>query len=174
LQPHNCNFAILKTDKMENKPSRRPRPRLKVPFLGDLGGIGGNVSGEPVNTDPNAINKLLSRLTPLIVLVFGAWMLFNTGKSFSRSDGIDSADDIKEVAWENLKVTKKYPSQSKHLMIELKGKNYKETYDLTNEKSQLWDYIMPYDYLTKAPNSLEVKVKNYSGKDTTLVMKFGE
>ncbi len=158
---------------MEQNPNRKPaRPRLKVPGLGNLGGLGGSGFGGQASADPNALNKLLTRLTPLLVIGFGAWMFFNSAKSFTVSSGIYDPDDIKETAWENLKVTKKYPSDSKHLMIELKGKNLKQTYDLTQDKANIWENIMPYDYLTKAPNSLEVKIKNYSGKDTTLVMKF--
>jgi hypothetical protein len=160
----------------QQRTPRRPRPRLKVPILGDLGGFGGS-SAPSQNGEWGS--KLSSRITPLLVLFFAVGMFFYSRNSSFGTSAVSSPSEIQEEAWENFKVVKKFPEGGKRLLIELKGKynpdtkQYKRlTYDLSKDKNNTWDWITPYDYVTKKEGSFEIKLKSYSGKDTTLVMKF--
>jgi len=164
---------------MEQNPIHRrpPRQKLKMPLFGNM--MSGN--NKP-STNQGTTETLNHRLTPIIVagvflMVAGDYIY---KRFFDDNRIIDDPQDIKAMVWDG-KITKKWHNQLRKDKIQYFIKITKPLTDSTNqsvvinlieEKSELWDKLMPNNSVSKPANSLDIKVKRYFHADTTLVMKF--
>lgn len=153
-------------------PRRRPpRPKLKMPLIGNM--LGGSDNSSSKDT-----GILSSKLTPLIiaavVIIYGI-DYFRTKNDTRRV--YQGVSDIKEMAWEG-KIIKKWvdiipPDNEIHYVFQLiDAKGEVQTIDLGNEKTGLGDFVMPKNTLIKKAGSLDVTVKRYFKNDTTIVLKY--
>ena len=153
-------------------PRRRPpRPKLKMPLIGNM--LGGSDNSSSKDT-----GILSSKLTPLIiaavVIIYGI-DYFRTKNDTRRV--YQGVSDIKEMAWEG-KIIKKWvniipPDNEIHYVFQLiDAKGEVQTVDLGNEKTGLGDFVMPKNTLIKKAGSLDVTVKRYFKNDTTIVLKY--
>ena len=153
-------------------PRRRPpRPKLKMPLIGNM--LGGSDNSSSKDT-----GILSSKLTPLIiaavVIIYGI-DYFRTKNDTRRV--YQGVSDIKEMAWEG-KIIKKWvniipPDNEIHYVFQLiDAKGEVQTIDLGNEKAGLGDFVMPKNTLIKKAGSLDVTIKRYFKNDTTIVLKY--
>ncbi|MEA5425556.1 MULTISPECIES: hypothetical protein [Arcicella] len=153
-------------------PRRRPpRPKLKMPLIGNM--LGGSDNSSSKDT-----GILSSKLTPLIiaavVIIYGI-DYFRTKNDTRRV--YQGVSDIKEMAWEG-KIIKKWvniipPDNEIHYVFQLiDAKGEVQTVDLGNEKTGLGDFVMPKNTLIKKAGSLDVTIKRYFKNDTTIVLKY--
>jgi hypothetical protein len=144
---------------------RKPRKRLNVPFLGNLGGLG----GDPNNNDVDNGRQLTSRLSSLMILIFAGSLLVN----YLIPKGIpalNDPDDIRQESWQMLKVVKRYTDDSGRNLVEMRGKDGPKRIDLSAEKSQFWNELLPYQYLSKNTGTLEIQVMRYDSARQPQVM----
>lgn len=163
----------------------RPHQKMKFPLFG--GGSGGDSPAsrrarrraeETGNEGGDAWgNDLFAKLLPLVLVAFIAYAVYDTfsGMGGARRNIVSNPGDIREQAWTNAKVTKKWaeitPKRTR-LLLELRGADgQKQLLDLNDEKSKFWDRVDVRNHLTKPTGSLDVRVDTY-GRDTTMVMKF--
>lgn len=150
---------------------RQPRPKLKMPLIGNM--LGGSDNSSSKDT-----GILSSKLTPLIiaavVIIYGI-DYFRTKNDTRRV--YQGVSDIKEMAWEG-KIIKKWvniipPDNEIHYVFQLiDAKGEVQTVDLGNEKTGLGDFVMPKNTLIKKAGSLDVTIKRYFKNDTTIVLKY--
>lgn len=156
----------------QSTPRRRPpRPKLKMPLIGNMLGGSGNTSSKDSSI-------LSSKLTPLIfvavIIIYGIDYVRTKNDTHRVYQGVA---DIKEMAWEG-KVAKKWvniipPDNEIHYVFQLiDAKGEVQTVDLGNEKTGLGDFVMPKNTLIKKAGSLDVTVKRYFKNDTTIVLKY--
>ncbi|MEA5405573.1 hypothetical protein VB776_21715 [Arcicella sp. DC2W] len=153
-------------------PRRRPpRPKLKMPLIGNMLGGSGNSSSKDSNI-------LSGKLTPLIiaavVIIYGIDYVRTKNDTKRVYQGVS---DIQEMAWEG-KVAKKWvniipPNNEIHYVVQLiDAKGEVQTIDLGNDKANLGDFVMPKNTLIKKEGSFDVTVKRYFKNDTTITLKY--
>lgn len=162
----------------------RPHKKMKFPLFG--GGSGGDSPAtrrarrraeEPSDEGGAWGNDLFAKLLPLVLVAFIAYAVYDTfsGMGGARRNIVSDPGDIREQAWANAKVTKKWAeitTNRTRLLLELRGANgQKQLLDLNGEKSKFWDRVDVRNRLTKPAGSLDVKVVTYE-RDTAMVMKF--
>ncbi|MEA5259797.1 hypothetical protein VB264_18515 [Arcicella aquatica] len=153
-------------------PRRRPpRPKLKMPLIGNMLGGSSNSSAK----DPSFLS---SKLTPLIVGVVIIIYAIDYVRSKNDTHRVyQGVSDIKEMAWDG-KVAKKWvniipPDNEIHYMFQIiDAKGEVKTVDLGDEKAGLGDLMMPKNTLIKKAGSFDVTVKRYFKNDTTIVLKY--
>lgn len=165
------------------RPVHRPHQKMRFPLFGGGGNAekrraraeAGEVREKPSSSDWG--NDLTAKLVPLAVVAFLAYAVWDT---FANIGGpqrviIESPTEIRELAWQNARVAKKYAeitSKRTRLFVELRGANGEmQLLDLAKEKALFWDRINVRNRLTKPAGSLDVQVDTYE-RDTTLTMQF--
>ena len=150
-------------------PSRRaPRKKLKMPLLG---GMGGSASA---NKDDFFGKNFGSILIAMTGMAFAAQIFL---PNIWSEKVYNDADEITEMAW-NGSIRKKYTDakfkSEIHYYLVIKEKDKKQIIDLVDADPVFFDQIAVPQRVTKAANSLDVRVQRYSKPDTTLRIKFIE
>jgi hypothetical protein len=158
---------------MEQSPYNRrpPRPKLKMPLIG-------NMLGGASSSSSNGSNIFSGRLIPMIfgvVVILYAIDYFRTKNDTHRV--YQGVSEIEEMIWEG-KVAKKWaniipPDNEVHYVVQLiDSKGEVQTIDLGNEKTGFGDLIMPKNTLVKKEGSFNVTLKRYFKNDTTITLKY--
>jgi hypothetical protein len=156
------------------RPVSRPRPRLKIPLLGNMfGGSGG--SPRPSNEEPHPLTK---RITPIIIAIAViAFGLDYFMKSSAPKTSFRGSEEIQAAAF-NGKILRKWynvipPSNDVEYVVEiLNDKNEKRIVSFLNEKSNIGDFVVPNNTISKKEKSLDVTVKRYFKADTVITLKY--
>jgi hypothetical protein len=161
---------------MEQQPSyrpvHRPRKKLKMPLFGNM--FGGDGGGKrPSNYEEN---KWGSKLTPIIVaiaLIAIGIDFFNTKNDTKRT--FTGADDVKSMAFDG-QIAKKYnvllaKNEVEYVVEILDKKGEKRVISFKDEKTNFGDFVLPYNFIVKKEGSLDVTVRRYVKKDTTVMLK---
>lgn len=156
------------------RPVSRPRPKLKVPLIGNM--LGGSGKGpKPSNEEPHPLTK---SITPIIVIItviaFGVdyFVKNNAPKTSFRGQS-----ELQEAAFSG-KILKKWynvipPENNVEYVVEIQtGKDEKRVVSFLNEKSNIGDFVLPYNSISKKKNSLDLTIKRYNKADTVMTLKY--
>ena len=155
------------------RPVSRPRPKLKIPLIGNM--LGGSGGPKPSNEEPHPLTK---NIVPVIIFIaviaFGVdyFMKSNAPKTSFRGQ-----NEVKEAAFKG-KILRKWsnvipPENNVEYVVEIQiGKDEKRIVSFLNEKSNIGDFVLPYNTISKKANSLDITVKRYTKADTILTLKY--
>lgn len=154
-------------------PRRAPRKKLKMPLFGGMGG--GASAGESANRDDFFGKNFGSILIAMTGLAFAAQIFL---PNIWSEKVYNEADEITEMAW-NGTIRKKYTDAKHkseiHYYLVIKGeKGKKQIVDLVEADPVFFDQIAVPQRVSKAANSLDVRVQRFTKPDTTLRIKFIE
>lgn len=155
------------------RPVSRPRPKLKIPLIGNM--LGGSSSPKPSNEEPHPLTK---NIVPVIIFIaviaFGIdyFMKSNAPKTSFRGQ-----NEVKEAAFKGKILRKWYnvipPENNVEYVVEIQTeKDEKRIVSFLNEKSNIGDFVLPYNTISKKANSLDITVKRYTKADTILTLKY--
>ena len=155
------------------RPVSRNRPKLKIPLIGNM--LGGSGGPKPSNEEPHPLTK---NIVPVIIFIaviaFGVdyFMKSNAPKTSFRGQ-----NEVKEAAFKG-KILRKWcnvipPENNVEYVVEIQiGKDEKRIVSFLNEKSNIGDFVLPYNTISKKANSLDITVKRYTKADTILTLKY--
>lgn len=156
------------------RPVSRPRPKLKIPLIGNmLGGSGGG--SKPSNEEPHPLTK---NIVPVIIFI--ALIAFGIDyftKSNAPKTSFRGQDEVKQANF-NGKILRKWynvipPENNVEYVVEIQtGKNEKRIVSFLNEKSNIGDFVLPHNTISKKENSLNITVKRYTKADTVLTLRY--
>lgn len=154
-------------------PRRAPRKKLKMPLFGGMGG--GASAGESANRDDFFGKNFGSILIAMTGMAFAAQIFL---PNIWSEKVYNEADEITEMAW-NGTIRKKYTDAKHkseiHYYLVIKGeKGKKQIVDLVEADPAFFDQIAVPQRVSKAANSLDVRVQRFTKPDTTLRIKFIE
>ena len=155
------------------RPVSRNRPKLKIPLIGNM--LGGSGGPKPSNEEPHPLTK---NIVPVIIFIaviaFGIdyFMKSNAPKTSFRGQ-----NEVKEAAFKGKILRKWYnvipPENNVEYVVEIQtGKDEKRIVSFLNEKSNIGDFVLPYNTISKKANSLDITVKRYIKTDTILTLKY--
>lgn len=155
------------------RPVSRPRPKLKIPLIGNM--LGGSSGPKPSNEEPHPLTK---NIVPVIIFIaviaFGIdyFMKSNAPKTSFRGQ-----NEVKEAAFKGKILRKWYnvipPENNVEYVVEIQTeKDEKRIVSFLNEKSNIGDFVLPYNTISKKANSLDITVKRYTKADTVLTLKY--
>lgn len=156
------------------RPVSRPRPKLKIPLIGNMLGGGG---GGPKQSkeEPHPLTKTIVPVIIVIaVIAFGIdfFTKRNAPKTSFRGE-----NEVKAIAF-NGKILRKWynvipPKNDVEYVVEIQtANNQKKIISFLNEKSTIGDFVLPYNFIAKKENSLDITVKRYFKADTILTLKY--
>jgi hypothetical protein len=156
------------------RPVSRPRQKLKIPLLGNmLGGENGNPKRS--KEEPNPLTKTIVPIILSIALIaFG--IDYFTKKSDPKTS-FSGESELKAAAF-NGKILRKWynvipPENNVEYIVEIQTtNNQKKIISFLNEKSTIGDFVLPYNFIVKNENSLDIKVKRYFKADTVLTLRY--
>lgn len=155
------------------RPVSRPRPKLKIPLIGNM--LGGSGGPKPSNEDPHPLTK---NIIPVIIFIaIIAYGIDYFKKSNAPKTSFRGQTELKEAAF-NGKILRKWynvipPENNVEYVVEIQtGKNEKRIISFLNEKSSIGDFVLPYNTISKKENSFDITVKRYSKADTVLTLKY--
>ena len=148
-------------------PRRAPRKKLKMPLFGGMGG------GASANKDDFFGKNFGSILIAMTGMAFAAQIFL---PNIWAEKVFNEADEITEMTW-NGSIRKKYTDAKYkseiHYYLVIKGeKGKKQIVDLVDADPVFFDQIAVPQRVSKAANSLDVRVQRFSKPDTTLRIKF--
>jgi hypothetical protein len=154
-------------------PRRAPRKKLKMPLFGGMGG--GASAGESANRDDFLGKNFGSILIAMTGMALAAQIFL---PNIWSEKVYNEADEITEMAW-NGTIRKKYTDAKHkseiHYYLLIKGeKGKKQLVDLVEADPTFFDQVAVPQRISKAANSLDVRVQRFSKPDTTLRIKFIE
>ena len=154
-------------------PRRAPRKKLKMPLFGGMGG--GASAGESANRDDFFGKNFGSILIAMTGMAFAAQIFL---PNIWSEKVYNEADEITEMAW-NGTIRKKYTDAKHkseiHYYLVIKGeKGKKQIVDLVEADPAFFDQIAVPQRVSKAANSLDVRVQRFTKPDTILRIKFIE
>ena len=154
-------------------PRRAPRKKLKMPLFGGMGG--GASAGESANRDDFFGKNFGSILIAMTGMAFAAQIFL---PNIWSEKVYNEADEITEMAW-NGTIRKKYTDAKHkseiHYYLVIKGeKGKKQIVDLVEADPVFFDQIAVPQRVSKAANSLDVRVQRFTKPDTILRIKFIE
>lgn len=154
-------------------PRRAPRKKLKMPLFGGMGG--GASAGESANRDDFFGKNFGSILIAMTGMAFAVQIFL---PNIWSEKVYNEADEITEMAW-NGTIRKKYTDAKHkseiHYYLVIKGeKGKKQIVDLVEADPVFFDQIAVPQRVSKAANSLDVRVQRFTKPDTTLRIKFIE
>jgi hypothetical protein len=156
------------------RPVSRPRQRLKMPLFGNMFGGGGG-SPKPSNEEPHPLTK---NITPIIITI--AIIAFGVDyfmKSSAPKTSFRGSEEIQAAAF-NGKILRKWynvipPTNDVEYVVEIvNDKNEKRIVSFLNEKSNIGDFILPNNTISKKEKSLDITVKRYFKADTIVTLKY--
>ena len=155
------------------RPVSRQRPKLKIPLIGNM--LGGGNGPKRSRDEPHPFTKnIMPILIAIAVIAFGIdyFMKSNAPKTSFRGE-----NEIKEAAFSG-KILKKWynvipPKNNVEYVIEIMNdKKEKRIISFLNEKSNIGDFVLPYNTISKKENSLDISIKRYFKADTVLTLKY--
>ena len=155
------------------RPVHRPRPKLKMPLIGNMLGGSGGGQKPPYGEE----NKWTGKLTPIIVavaLIAIGIDFFNSKNDTKRTFG--GADDIKSMVWDG-QIVKKWANvlsaknEVEYVVEIMNKKGEKRVISFKDEKTNFGDFVVPYNFIVKKEGSLDVTVKRYVKNDTIVTLK---
>ena len=154
-------------------PRRAPRKKLKMPLFGGMGG--GASAGESANRDDFFGKNFGSILIAMTGMAFAAQIFL---PNIWSEKVYNEADEITEMAW-NGTIRKKYTdakhkSEIHYYLVIKEEKGKKQIVDLVEADPVFFDQIAVPQRVSKAANSLDVRVQRFTKPDTTLRIKFIE
>jgi hypothetical protein len=155
------------------RPVSRPRAKLKIPLIGNM--LGGGGSPRPSNEEPHPLTK---NIVPIIVvLAIIAFGIDYFRKSNAPKTSFRGQNELKEAAF-NGKILRKWynvipPENNVEYVVEIiNDKKEKKVVSFLNEKSNIGDFVLPYNTISKKENTLDITVKRYFKTDTVLTLKY--
>jgi hypothetical protein len=150
-------------------PRRAPRKKLKMPLFGGMGG------GASANKEDFLGKNFGSILIAMTGMALAAQVFL---PNIWSEKVYNEADEITEMAW-NGTIRKKYTDAKHkseiHYYLLIKGeKGKKQLVDLVEADPTFFDQVAVPQRVSKAANSLDVRVQRFSEPDTTLRIKFIE
>jgi hypothetical protein len=150
-------------------PRRAPRKKLKMPLFGGMGG------GASANKEDFLGKNFGSILIAMTGMALAAQVFL---PNIWSEKVYNEADEITEMAW-NGTIRKKYTDAKHkseiHYYLLIKGeKGKKQLVDLVEADPTFFDQVAVPQRVSKAANSLDVRVQRFSKPDTTLRIKFIE
>ncbi|MEY2941859.1 MAG: hypothetical protein ACKOUQ_09555 [Aquirufa sp.] len=150
-------------------PRRAPRKKLKMPLFGGMGG------GASANKEDFLGKNFGSILIAMTGMALAAQIFL---PNIWSEKVYNEADEITEMAW-NGTIRKKYTDAKHkseiHYYLLIKGeKGKKQLVDLVEADPTFFDQVAVPQRVSKAANSLDVRVQRFSKPDTTLRIKFIE
>lgn len=154
-------------------PRRVPRKKLKMPLFGGMGD--GASADSSANRDDFFGKNFGSILIAMTGMAFAAQIFL---PNIWSEKVYNEADEITEMAWDG-SIRKKYTDAKYkseiHYYLVIKGKKgKKQIVDLVEADPVFFDQLAVPQRVTKAANSLDVRVQRFSKPDTTLRIKFLE
>jgi hypothetical protein len=155
------------------RPVSRNRPKLKIPLIGNMLGGGGNP--KPSNEEPHPLTKNIVPI--IIVLAIIAFGIDYFRKSNAPKTSFRGQTELKEATF-NGKILRKWynvipPENNVEYVVEIQmDKNQKRIVSFLNDKSNIGDFILPYNTISKQANSLDITVKRYNKADTVMTLKY--
>ena len=155
------------------RPVSRNRPKLKIPLIGNM--LGGNGGSKPSNEEPHPLTKnIIPVIIFIAVIAFGIdyFMKSNAPKTSFRGQ-----NEVKEAAFKGKILRKWYnvipPENNVEYVVEIQtNDSQKRIVSFLNEKSNIGDFILPYNTISKKVNSFDITVKRYTKADTVLTLKY--
>ena len=156
------------------RPVSRNRPKLKIPLIGNM--LGGSGSGpKPSNEEPHPLTK--SIIPVIIVIAIIAFGIDYFTKSNAPKTSFRGQTEMKEAAF-NGKILRKWynvipPENNVEYVAEIQNdKGEKRVVSFLNDKSNIGDFILPYNSISKKNNSLDITIKRYNKVDTVMTLKY--
>lgn len=156
------------------RPVSRPRPKMKMPLFGSMFG-GGNSTPKPSNEEPHPLTKtIIPIIVAIAVIAFG---IDYFTKSNAPKTSFRGQYEVKEAAFDGKILRKWYnvipPENNVEYVVEIQtNKNQKRIVSFLNEKSTIGDFVLPYNFISKKENSLDITIKRYFKSDTILTLKY--
>ena len=156
------------------RPVSRTRPKLKIPLIGNMLG-GSNGSPKPSNEEPHPLTKNIIPVIIFIAVVVLSIDYFT--KSNAPKTSFRGQNELKEASF-NGKILRKWynvipPENNVEYIVEIQNnKGEKRVVSFLNDKSNIGDFILPYNTIIKKEKSLDITVKRYSKSDTILTLKY--
>ena len=155
------------------RPVSRPRPKLKIPLIGNM--LGGSGGPKPSNEEPHPLTKnIVPAIIFIAVIAFGIdyFMKSNAPKTSFRGQ-----NEVKEAVFKGKILRKWYnvipPENNVEYVVEIQtDDNQKRIVSFLNEKSNIGDFILPYNTISKKVNSFDIKIERYTKADTVLTLKY--
>lgn len=156
------------------RPVSRPRPKLKMPLIGNMLG-GGSGGPKRSKEEPHPLTKtIVPVIVTIAIIAFGIdyFTKKNAPKTSFRGE-----NEVKAAAFSG-KILKKWykvipPKNDVEYVVEIQtAKNQRRIISFLNDKSNIGDLILPYNSISKKENSLDVTVKRYFRADTVLTLKY--
>ena len=155
------------------RPVSRTRPKLKIPLIGNM--LGGSGGPKPSNEEPHPLTK---NIVPVIIFIaIIAFGIDYFKKSNAPKTSFRGQDELKQAAF-NGKILRKWynvipPENNVEYVVEIQtSKNEKRIVSFLNEKSNIGDFVVPYNTISKKENSLDITVKRYTKADTVLTLRY--
>ena len=156
------------------RPVHRPRPKLKIPLIGNMLGGGGN-SPKHSNEEPHPLTKtIVPVIIAIAVIAFG--IDYFTKKNAPKTS-FRGQTELQQAAF-NGKILRKWynvipPENNVEYVVEIQmDKNQKRIVSFLNDKSNIGDFVLPYNSISKKANSLDITVKRYFKADTIIALKY--
>lgn len=155
------------------RPVSRPRPKLKIPLIGNM--LGGSGGPKPSKEEPHPLTKsIVPIIVAIAVIAFGIdyFMKSNAPKTSFRGQ-----TELKEAAFSGKILRKWYnvipPKNEVEYVVEIMNdKKERRIVSFLNEKSNIGDFVLPYNTISKKENSMNITVKRYFKADTLLTLKY--
>lgn len=156
------------------RPVSRPRPKLKMPLIGNMLG-GGSGGPKRSREEPHPLTKtIVPVIVAIAVIAFGIdfFTKRNAPKTSFRGE-----NEVKVAAFSGKILRKWYnvipPKNDVEYVVEIQtANNQKKIISFLNEKSTIGDFILPYNSISKKENSLDITIKRYFKADTILTLKY--
>jgi hypothetical protein len=147
---------------------------MKMPLFGNMFGGGGN-SPRPSNEEPHPLTKtIVPVIVAIAIIAFG---IDYFTKSNAPKTSFRGQNELKEAAFSGKILRKWYnvipPENNVEYVVEIQmDKNQKRIVSFLNEKSNIGDFVVPYNTISKKANSLDITVKRYFKADTVLTLRY--
>lgn len=155
------------------RPVSRTRPKLKIPLIGNM--LGGSGGPKPSNEEPHPLTK---NIIPVIIFIaIIAYGIDYFKKSNAPKTSFRGQEELKQASF-NGKILRKWynvipPENNVEYVVEIQtGNNEKRIVSFLNEKSNIGDFVLPYNTISKNENSLDITIKRYAKTDTVLTLKY--
>jgi hypothetical protein len=147
---------------------------MKMPLFGNMFG-GGRNSPKPSNEEPHPLTKtIVPVIVAIAVVAFG---IDYFTKSNAPKTSFRGQNELKEATFSGKILRKWYnvipPENNVEYVVEIQmDKNQKRIVSFLNEKSNIGDFVVPYNTISKKANSLDITVKRYFKTDTVLTLRY--
>ena len=155
------------------RPVSRPRPKLKIPLIGNM--LGGGNNPKRSSEEPHPLTKtIVPVIIAIAVIAFG---IDYFTKSNAPKTSFKGESDLKDAAFTGKVLRKWYnvipPKNDVEYVVEIMNdKKEKKVVSFLNEKSNIGDFVLPYNSISKKENSMNITVKRYFKADTVLILKY--